>query len=97
METTVKGKFLEYKGKPLVREGNMICYGDMSEKYILSLMIVSTKKAGKLELPDSILVQILSTDTSRPQYERIVKQAEKKGLYEAFDIGVEWLERQNRA
>ena len=23
----VSGKYLEYKGKPLVREGNTICYG----------------------------------------------------------------------
>ena len=94
METTIKGKYLEYKGKPLVREDNIICYGDMSDKYIRSLMIVSTKKVGNLEVPENILVQILSTDTSVPQYERIVKQGQKKGLFDAFDIGVAWLERQ---
>ena len=45
-KTTVKGKYLEYKGKPLVREGNTICYGDMTEKYVLLLEIMSYKKAG---------------------------------------------------
>ena len=37
----VSGEYLEYKGKPLVREGNTICYGDMSEKCILILEIMS--------------------------------------------------------
>ena len=27
----VGGKYLEYKGKPLVREGETICYGDMTD------------------------------------------------------------------
>ena len=34
-----KGKYLMYKGKPLVRENNFICYGDMEDEYILFLMI----------------------------------------------------------
>ena len=29
--------FLTYKGKPLVRKGNEIYYGDMSEKYVIML------------------------------------------------------------
>ena len=35
----VEGKFLEYLDKPLVREGNTICYGDMNESaYSKNLM-----------------------------------------------------------
>ena len=40
----VSGKYLEYKGKPLVREGNTICYGDMAEKCILIMEIMSYKE-----------------------------------------------------
>ena len=29
--STVDGKFLMYKGLPLVREDNVICYGSMDE------------------------------------------------------------------
>ena len=36
-KATVGGKYLEYKGKPLVREGDTICYGDMDDKCILIL------------------------------------------------------------
>ena len=42
-ETTIgiKGKFLEYKGRPLVRQGDDIYYGDMSDKYYIYMMIMN--------------------------------------------------------
>ena len=43
----VEGKYLMYKDRPLVREGDTICYGDMSEKYILIMEIFSYKHASK--------------------------------------------------
>ena len=89
MPTPVEGKYLIYKGKPLVREKNVICYGDMSEKCNLFLMILSNKKENGIEVPDRILIQILSTD----EKQRIIKQGEKSGLYNALDIGMVWLER----
>ncbi|MBQ2256876.1 MAG: hypothetical protein II330_08425 [Clostridia bacterium] len=88
-KTTVKGKYLEYKDKPLVREGNTICYGDMSDKYVLLLEIMSYKKVGDEEVPDTIFIQIISTDGTQ----QIYKQGQKTGLYDAFDIGLVWLER----
>jgi len=85
----VSGKYLEYKGKPLVREGDTICYGDMSEKFILILEIMSYKQYEGNEIPDNILIQII--DPKDPN--NIVKQASKKGLHEAFSIGTAWLEQ----
>lgn len=89
MSTPIEGKYLIYKGKPLVREKNIICYGDMSEKCYLFLMILTNKKENGIEVPDRILIQILSTD----EKQRIIKQGEKSGLYNALDIGMVWLER----
>ena len=37
-----ESNFLTYKGKPLVRKGNEIYYGDMSEKYIVKFEILSS-------------------------------------------------------
>ena len=54
MRDIVGGKYLEYKGLPLVREGDTICYGDMEGKCILILEIMSYKKEGDKELPDLI-------------------------------------------
>ena len=92
-ENVVIGKYLEYKGKPLVRNENSICYGDMSDKYVLLLTIMNYKEVKGVQIPDKVLVQILKTDTSLSQYDRIEKQDMKDGLFEAFDIGMIWLER----
>lgn len=88
----VEGKYLEYKDKPLVREGNTICYGDKTEKCFLLLEIMSYKKddvSGE-ELPDKILIQII--DSNDPN--KIIKQGDKSGLYDAFSLGLIWLERE---
>ncbi len=86
----VSGKYLEYKGKPLVREGNTICYGDMNDKCILVLEIMSYKEVNGTELPDKIFIQII--DSKDPT--KILKQGAKNGLYDAFSIGIVWLERE---
>ena len=85
--------FLTYKGRPLVRKGNEIYYGDMSEKFVILLQIMTTKKEGDLEIADKVLVQLLNTDSDLRPRERIVKKSEKFGLYNAMDIGTIWLER----
>ncbi|MBE6558877.1 MAG: hypothetical protein E7661_07730 [Ruminococcaceae bacterium] len=84
----VGGKYLMYKDRPLVREGDTICYGDMTEKYILVMEIMSYKEEEGERLPDQILVQVLE---SRDQ-SKIVRQGFHKGLYEAFGYGMIWLE-----
>ena len=88
----VEGKYLEYKDRPLVREGNTICYGDKTEKCFLLLEIMSTKKdeiSGE-DLPDKIFIQII--DSNDPN--KIIKQGEKAGLHDAFSLGLIWLERE---
>ena len=63
-------------------------------------MVLTTKKPevgnSTEEIPDQILVQILSTDQSLSPSERLAKQFEKKGLYDAIDIGLIWLDKLNR-
>ena len=36
-------EYLEYKGKPLVRQDNEIIYGDMSDKFYIYMMIMTEK------------------------------------------------------
>ena len=97
IESTVgiQGKFLEYKGKPLVRQDNELYYGDMSEKFILFMLIMSYKEDAKLQaqIPDKIMMQIIPTDGSG----KVEKQKMANGLWEALDLGSVWLERANRA
>lgn len=88
----VEGKYLEYKNRPLVREGNTICYGDKSERCFLILEIMSYKKdevSGE-DLPDTVFIQII--DSKDPN--NIIKQGQKSGLHDAFSLGLVWLERE---
>lgn len=94
-------KYIMYKGKPFVREKNAVCYGDMDAKYYLFMLILTNKKIqttdGKeVEIPDRILIQILSTDKTKSPTEKIAKQFEKNGLYDAMDLGLFWLEKLNK-
>ncbi len=91
MSTISKDKYLMFRGKPLVREGNQIYYGSMDDKYVLFLGIMSTKKVFDKELPDQILVQIQSTEDKK-----VVKFGMKNGLHEAFEYGLIWLSTELR-
>lgn len=86
--------FLTYKGKPLVRKGKELYYGDMSEPYVVMLNILESKKQGDIETATKVSVQLLATDPTVSPAERVVKKSEKDGLYSAMDIGAVWLERQ---
>ncbi len=90
---TVNGKFLMYKGRPLVREGNIIIYGNMEDEYILQLVIMTEKEYKGKSVPDKILIQVMKTDAGLSDGERIVKQEMKSGLNEAMSLGLIWLER----
>ncbi|MBQ3603046.1 MAG: hypothetical protein IJA02_04345 [Clostridia bacterium] len=87
-----KAKFLSYKGKPLVRCGNTIYYGNMNDPFVVLLQIVSSKKVNDLDVADRVTVQLLSTDPDARPKDRIIKKSEKKGLYQAMDIGSIWLD-----
>ena len=88
-----KDKFLLYKGRPMVRCGKTIYYGNMSDKYVGMLQILSTKPFKDMEVPDRVLVQLMDTDPQVRIRDRIVKKTEKDGLYNAIDVGAIWLER----
>ena len=87
LEGIGNGEFLEYKGKPLVRQGDDIFYGDLSEKFYVYMMIMSDKKTAKGDtIPGTIMVQLLDSNTKNP-----VKQKITNGLTEAFEFAEAWL------
>ncbi|HHY52244.1 MAG TPA: hypothetical protein GX499_03250 [Clostridiales bacterium] len=86
-------KMLTYKGKPLVRSGNTIYYGDMADEYVAMLQILETKDFQGLEVSKKVTVQILSTNPELRLKERIKKKTEKNNLYDALKIASIWLER----
>ncbi len=81
-------EFVEYKGRPIVRQGDDIFYGDLSEKYYVYMMIMSDKKSPKSEenVPGTIMVQLLDSQTKKPEKQKITN-----GLAEAFEFAEAWL------
>ena len=75
------------KGRPLVRCGNDIYYGSMTEPYIVYLQVLNTKKENGVDVADKVHIILLSTDDSKPLPERIVRQANKVGLFNALSFG----------
>ena len=88
-----KNEFLMYKGKPLVRNGDTIYYGNMSDDFVIMMRIASKKEFEGYDLASKVTVQLLSTDPDASAKERIVKTSEKKGLCAAMDIAEVWLDR----
>ena len=86
-------KFLEYKGKPLVRSGNVVYYGDMNDPYVVCLNIKNSSELQDITLAGDITIQLLSTDETLSPKDRIIKKSEKNGLFTALDLGATWLER----
>ncbi len=91
----LKGKYLMYKGKPLVRENNAICYGSMDDKYVLFMIILTNKQIGERTVPDRIIIQVISTDPNVSPQDKIWKQGERQGLFDAFSLGMIWLNHAN--
>ncbi|NLG92857.1 hypothetical protein FL966_03220 [Caproiciproducens galactitolivorans] len=86
-------QFPTYKGKPLVRCGDVIYYGSMKDKYVVRLEIKSKKKVKDMDVADKVTIQLMYTDQNIRARKQIVKSSEKEGLYLAMDIADAWLTR----
>ncbi len=80
---------LMYKGKPLLRSGNKIYYGNPDDKYIVFMQIQETTKIMDLDISTEIAVQLQTNKA--PGFEKVIKSAERDSLYEALDLGEFWL------
>jgi len=83
---------LTYKNKTLVRKGDMIYYGRPEDEYIITMKIQETKKYKDLNISSRISIELQKNDSSLKGKEKVVKKAEREGLYKALDIAAFWLE-----
>ena len=81
------GEILRYKDKPLVRRGNMIYYGNPTDKYIILMIVNESRKVDDLDLSTNVTIQLQENTKSA----RIIKKAERDGMYAAMDIAEYWL------
>ena len=91
--TEEKAAVLEYNGHPLRRKDNMIYFGSMSDKYIILLQIIDSKKVKDMDVATKVSVQLQLTDPELKSRDRVVKKSEKESLYSAMDVASVWLDR----
>ena len=86
-------EFSTYKGRPLVRCGDELYYGNMSDPFVIRLQIKTKTEVGSIQVADKVIIQLLATDPDLSPRKQLVKSSEKQGLYLAMDIADIWLER----
>ncbi|MDP4152202.1 MAG: hypothetical protein Q8865_02000 [Bacillota bacterium] len=85
--------FLLYRGKPLVRCGDIIYYGSISDDYVIMMQVLDTKDVDGKTTAGKVHVELQRTSTDIPAKDRVIKKAEKDGLYNALDVASIWLTR----
>ena len=76
-----QNNILMYKNKPLVRSGDTIYYGDMTDKYVVCMQVESSKKVGDLDVADKV-----NDKTKSKVCSRIMVAAERERPY----CGYKW-------
>lgn len=89
MPSTEEKKYFTYKGKPMVRRGDLIYYGNPEDRYIVLFTVKGKRKVGDLEVANEVTVELMSNNGRGK--ERTFKRVTRAGLFEAMDVGEFWL------
>ncbi len=90
MASSTKKEYLTYNGKPLLRCGNQIYYGNPEDKYVVIFRLEDQEPLQDLQIAKRVVIEL---KTNEGEQSRLIRQAEREGLYKAFDIGMFWLEQ----
>ena len=91
MAAVKKKKYLTYKGKPLIRCGDRVYYGNLEDKYILALDILESEDVKDVKLSTKVKIQLMD-NTGEFGKGQVYRKAERENLYKAIDIGEWWLQ-----
>ena len=86
-------EFIRYKDFPLVRNGKMIYYGNMSDEFVANLNIISSHEDIGIDIADKVRVVLMRTDPNIDAQDMVVKTSDRESLYDALDIAYIWLKR----
>jgi hypothetical protein len=82
-----------YKGRSLVRSGDRVFYGNVSEDYITEIILKDNVKVKGIKVGRRSTVNLVRSLAAARGSIRPVKTCERSGLFEAIDIADVWLER----
>lgn len=86
-----KRKVLTYKGKPFLKCGERVYYGNLEDKYILALDILESKDINGSEMSTKVRVQVMDNSGELGKGQ-VYRKAERDNLFKAMDIGEWWLQ-----
>lgn len=89
-EKKKKQEFLLYHGKPLIRNGNILYYGNPEDKYIIMMTVNQTEAMNDLQVATDVTVTLQTNSGSGK--EKVLKKVDREGLYRALDLAEVWLE-----
>lgn len=85
--------YLLYKGKPLVRSGNKLYYGNMADGYVIEMTLHDIAEEHGISVSKRITIRLVCTMRDCPPAEMIVNKSEKNNLADALEIAEIWLSR----
>ena len=81
-----EGEVFTYKGKPLLRKDNVIYYGNSEDKFIVRFTIEGSDDVEGLQVGNRVTIDLMTNEGE--ERSKLIKQAERDGLYKALDIGI---------
>jgi len=87
---TTENEVFMYKDKPLLRVDNQIYYGNIEDKYIVRFTLDEQKEVNDLQVAGRVTIDLMTNEGE--ERSKIMKQAERDGLYKALDLGAFWLQ-----
>ncbi|MBQ4395958.1 MAG: hypothetical protein II828_00390 [Clostridia bacterium] len=91
----MENQYLTYKGRSLVRCGDEIYYGNITDKYIILIRETATKKVGDVDIGTKFDIELQLTDPDIKGKGKIRQTAQKASFTDALEIAEAWLNRFN--
>ena len=85
-------KLLEYKGRPMVRKGDTVFYGNPGDKYIVCFILSDFKEENGIKIAGHVNILLQENNEYMNEKNKLIKKAERESLWSAIDIGAFWLE-----
>ena len=89
-EKKKKQEFLLYHGKPLIRNGKILYYGNPEDKYIIMMTVNQSETVQDLQVATDVTVTLQTNSGSGK--EKVLNKVNREGLYLALDLAEIWLE-----
>ncbi len=90
-------QFVTYKGRPVVRNGKTIYYGDMANEYVVMMNVITEKEQNGEMVATAIKCYLMKTDKNLNPMQAITQTSERSSLLDALELASAWLSRQETA